>query len=47
MMARKDPYDDGSDPDPWCKSPENPDPNEQTDHVQADYHPSWWEEPDE
>ncbi len=31
-----DPYDDGSDPDPWCTSPEPADPNEVTDIAAAD-----------
>lgn len=29
-------------PDPWCTSPEDPDPNEVTDIVTADYHPDQW-----
>lgn len=44
-MGRKtDPYDDGKDPDPWCKSPEDPDPNEVTDTASADYYPDRWNE---
>ncbi len=35
-MGRED------DPDPWCTSPEEPSPVEQTDHVQADYYPDRW-----
>lgn len=30
------------DPDPWCTSPEEPDPNEVTDMVTVDYHPDRW-----
>lgn len=41
---KADPYDDGSDPDPWCTSPEKPDPKEQTDRAEADYHPDRWNE---
>lgn len=32
------------DPDPWCTSPEDPDPNEQTDYVTDDYIPNRWED---
>jgi hypothetical protein len=43
MGRKSDPYDDGSDPDPWCTSPEQPDPDEVTDTVSADWTPNYWE----